>query len=304
MPAADLTTGSVHVDAPMTQLAISYGWPDLVAEKVLPPVPVNKESDVYYQFNKEELQEQDDLRADGTTANELSWDVTSTSYLAEEYALRKIVTDRVIKNADPPVRPVINTVSKLKRALMIEQERRVQAIVQSAAVITNTSAIATKWDAASPDPDGDVNTAKLAVLRANGTIPNAILFSYEVSLALMRWLRRTAYTTYAEWLNKNEVPPILWGLETIVAGAVRNTANPQQTEVLADIWNDNVLVFYKEGSPSLDNMSLGYIIRAQNWQVINYREEARKGTWYEASVVQDEVVVAADAGYLLTDAIT
>lgn len=303
MPAADLTTGSVHVDAPMTQLAISFGFPELVAERIFPPVPVIKESDVYYEFNKEELQEQDDLRADGTEANEMTWDVSTTPYLAEEYALRKIVTDRVRRNADPPVRPVITTTTKLKRALMIEQERRVQAIAQNAALIANT-AIATGWNAASGQvPDKDVSAAKIAILRASGTLPNAILMSFEVSQTVMEFLRRTAFTTFSEWLTKDQLPPVLWSLETIVAGAVRNTANPADAEVLADIWNDNVLVFYKQPAPSLDDKSLGYIIRPQNWQVINYRQESRKGTWYECSVIQDEVLVAADAGHLLTNAI-
>lgn len=304
MPSADLTTGSVHVDAPMTQLARSFGFPELVAEKVMPPVAVTKESDVYYQFNKEELQEQNDLRADGTEANEMNWDVTTAPYLAEEYALRKIITDRVRRNADPPVQPVINTTTKLKRALMIEQERRVQALVQSAAIITNTTAISTGWDAASGQtPDKDVNAAKIGILRASGVMPNSILMSFEVSLAVMEFLRRTAFTTFSEWLTKDLLPPVLWSLNTIVAGAVRNTANPEDTEVLADIWNDSVLVFFKQSAPSLMDQSLGYIIRPQNWQIINYRQESRKGTWYECSVIQDEVIVSAPAAHLLTNAI-
>lgn len=302
MPSANLTPGSVHVNAPLSNYARGYGFPNMVAERVLPVLPVQKEADVYYIFNKEELQEQDDLRADGDEANEMTWDVTSTAYLAEEYALRKIVTDRVIRNADAPIRPKMTTVMKLKRALMIEQERRIQALVQSASTITNTGSPTAQWDATSgQDPEADVDAAKNSVRINSGMIPNAMLLAYDVAQSLKQWLRATAWTTYGEYLSKGDLPPMLWGLETIVAGAVRNTANAAATESLADIWNDNVLIFHKDPTPDLMSPNLGWIIRAQDWTTIQYRQDSRKGEWQEVSVIEDEVVAYAAAGYLITD---
>lgn len=302
--AADLTVGSVHVNAPLTNLAIKFPLPDFVAERVFPVIPVNKESDVYYVFNREELLDVDDLRAAGAEANEIAWDVDTASYLAEEYALKYLVPKRVADNSDPPVRPAMSGVEKLKQALMLRQERRVQAIVQSAAIITNTAAPAINWNAAGAIIETDVDNAKNAMRQNAGVIPNAILMNYQVSHVVKRWLKATAWTSYAEWLTKDVLPPNLWGMETIVAGAVRNTANAAAAEALADVWNDNVLLFYKQPSPSIDAVSLGYIFRAQNWTTVDWWENARKGTFYEVSVIEDELLTAVQAGYLLTGVLT
>ncbi len=304
MPAGDLTITSVHVNAPLTNLAIKYQVPEMVAERIWPVRPVQKESDVYYEYFKEELQDYPTLRAPGAEANEMNWDVTTSSYKAEEYALAQLIPDRVARNSDPPIRPAMTTVQKLKDVLMIEQERRVQAFVQSATYVTNTSTISTKWDAASGQtPEKDIDTAKNAVRVACGKVPNSILMNYLTAQALKRWLKATAYTTYSEYLDKNELPPILWGCETIIGTAVRNTANPAQTESLSDIWTDNVTVFWK-GPVSLEAQNFGYILRSQNWVTSDYYVDARSGRMYRVSVVEDEVLVSADCAYLLQDALT
>jgi len=305
MAQTDITRSSTHVSAPLTNLAIKYKVPNMVAERVFPVVSVKKEADKYYKFAKEYLVDFDTLRGPGAEAHEMPWDVSTDTYTCEEYALKRLIPKRVADNADPPVQPAMTSVQWLKRALMLGYEQRVQAIVQSAAVITNNAAAAAFWDAASgQDPEADVDTAKVTILRNIGIPPNAILMSYDVAQALRRWLKATAYTTYSEYLDKNDLPPILWGLEPIVAGAVYNTAALGQTESLSDVWNDNVLVFYKEESPSLDAMSLGYTMRSQNWITTEWYDSPRKGTFYEVSVVQDEELVCEAAGYLITNCMT
>lgn len=304
MPIGDATTGSVHVNAPLTMLARGYTPPQFVAERIWPVVKVNKESDVYYQFRKEELQRQVTLRADTALANEFTWDVDTAPYLAHEYALRKIVSDRVVRNADPPVQPAMTTTKKIKDNLLMDQELRVQAFVQNAAVITQTAAPAIRWDQATAIIEEDVDTAKEIILLNAGVVANAWLMNFETANAVKRWLKAHAQTTYSEWLSKNMLPPVLWGLETIIGMGVYNTANPAAAETLANIWNDNSLIFHKQPSPTLQDRSLGYILRVQDWEVKIYREEARKGNWHECSVIEDEVLVDASSGYLWTDVIT
>jgi len=299
-----LTTGSVHVNAPLTNLAIKYPVVDFVAERVFPVIPVNKESDVYYEFNREELLDYDDLRAAGAESNEIAWDVDTESYLAEEYALKYLVPKRVADNSDPPVRPAMTAVEKLKRALMLRQERRVQAIAQNAAIIVNQATPAINWNAAGAIIETDVDNAKNQIRLNAGLLPNAILMNYQVSHVVKRWLKATAWTTYREWLDQDMLPPRLWDMETIVGGAVRNTANAAADEDLDDVWNDNVLIFYKQPSPSIDMITLGYIFRAQNWMTVDWWENRRKGTFYEVSVIEDELLIAANAGYLLLSVIS
>lgn len=305
MPSTNLTPKSVHVDAPLTNVAIKFKNMALVAERVFPVVPVAKESDKYYIFRKEELIIEKARRAAGAEAKEITWDVDTATYSAEEYALKHLVADRIVNNADNAVRPKITSTQKLTNKLLLAQEKRIADLVQDTTYITNNGAPTTQWDQSSPNIEGDVDAAKNSVRTQAGTESTSIVIPYKVAQIVKRdtTVRNLIrYTVPGDVLLRNgDLPPVLWNLEVIVAGAIRNTANEAATEVLSDVWTDNVLVFYKEATPSLDALSLGYIFRVGNFVTKTYRVEERAGDMIEVSVVEDEKLVAAACGYLLTN---
>lgn len=299
------TVSSVHINAALSNIAIKYKNPAFIAEHIAPVVPVKKEADKYYIFSREELRDMDSLRAAGSEANEVSWDVTSETYSAEEYALKHLLPDRVVDNADTPIKPRSTTTEKLTKWINLGYEKRIQSVAQSTATVTNNATPATKWDAASgQDPEEDVDTAKTSIRRTAGVNPNTLVMSDPCWQAVKRWLKAESDITYDEWIKKGGPPPKLWNLDLIVAGAIENTADEGQTDSISDIWNDNVLVCYREKTPSLNSLSFMYTFRARNFRVKTWREESRDGQMIEASVIQDEVVVAADAAYLITDVLT
>lgn len=299
------TVGSVHVNVPLSNLAIRYRHQPVVADMIFPVIDVKKKADVYYKFRQEELIEMDDRRAPGTEANEIEWDVDNTPYLAETYALRYLLPDEVVENADSPIRPRVTTTRKLSKFLQLGYERRVKDIVFSTAFITETFVPGTKWDATSgANPEKDIDECKKRIRVNSGVEPNSILMNGETGDTVKRWLKLTAYTTYKEYLDVGKLPDRLWDLDVIQGKAIHNTAKRGQTATKAQIWTDNVLVFYKEADPSIETFSLGYTLRSRRWRVKDWREESREGQMYEVSVIQDEVLVAADAGCLMTDVLT
>src|SRR3990167_1463396 len=302
------TVSSVHVNAALTNLAISYKNAELVWDRIFSIVPVAKESDTYFVFNKEELQDEDALRAAGAEAREITWDVTTATYTAQEYTLRHLIPDRVISNADVAVRPEISTTNKLMRKILLGTERRTALLCQDTRNVGTSSTPSIKWDGTSPTIEKDIDTAKDTVRLAAGTEPTSILLPYKVKNAVKRdsTLRDLIrYTVPGDVLIRNgELPPILFNLETIIAGAIRNTANEGAAESLGDVWTDNVLVFYKEPNPSLEALSYGYTFRVQTAIVKKYRVETRSGVMIEPGVTQTEKVVASSAGYLLTDVLS
>lgn len=305
MAISNITPSTVHVSAPLTNIAIKFKNMALVAEQVFPVVPVAKESDKYYVFRKEELSIDKALRAAGAKAKEIVWDVDSSTYSAEEYALSHLVPDRIVNNADNAVRPKMTSTQKLTNKILLAQELRVAALVQSTANLTQNGAPSTQWDQASPNIEGDVDVAKNSIRVNAGTEGTSIVIPYKVAQIVKRdtTVRNLIrYTVPGDILLRNgDLPPILWNLEVIVAGAIRNTANEAAAATLTDVWTDNVLVFYKEATPSLDALSLGYIFRVGNFVTKIYRVEERAGEMVEVSVIEDEKLVASDAGYLLTN---
>lgn len=297
---------SVHVSAALSNIAIKFKNPAFVADQVSPVINVQKESDKYYVFSREELRDQNTLRAPGAEANEADWDVSTSTYTAEEYALRHLLPDRIIANADRPVRPRITTTEKLTKWIMLGYEKRVQAIAQNTANVGASATPSTKWDASSgQDPEADVDTAKTSIRQTAGVNPNTILMSDTSWKALKRWMRtQSTNITFRGIIELGAPPARIWNLDLIVAGSVENTANEAQADSISDIWNDNVLVFYKEQSPSIEALSFMYTFRSRNFRTRTWRNEEREGEYIEPSVVQDEKLVASGAAYLITDTIT
>lgn len=299
------SVSSVHVSAPLTNLAIKYKNLALVSERILPVVPVVKEADKYYIFQKEELIIEESLRAAGAEAREITWDVSTSTYTAEEYSLRHLVPDRIVANADIAVRPKMTTTQKLTNKILLGAEKRVADLVNQTGNVTSSAVPSPKWNGTSPDIEKDVDTGKDAVRKAAGVEPTSIVLPYDVQLVVKRdsTVRNLIrYTVPGDILLRNgDLPPILWNLEVIVAGAIRNSAREGQTESLSNVWVDNALIFYKEAAPSLDALSLGYIFRVGTFIAKTYREETRAGEMIEVSAIQDEKIVATACGYLITD---
>ena len=299
------TVSSVHVNAALSNLAIVYKNLELVWDRIFPVVPVAKESDTYFVFNKEELQDEDALRAAGAEAREITWDVTTATYTAQEYALRHLISDRIINNADVAVRPQVSTTQKLMRKILLGTERRTALLCQDTRNVGSSATPSIKWDGTSPLIETDIDTAKDTVRLAAGVEPTSIMLPYKVKDVVKRdstILNLIRYTVPGDILLRNgDLPPVLFNLETIIAGAVRNTANEGAAESLGDVWVDNSLVFYKEPNPSLEALSYGYTFRTNTPIVKTYRVDTRGGLMVEVSVIQTEKVTATSAGYLLTN---
>lgn len=302
----------VHVNAPLTNFALQFRNRAFVAEEVFPVVTVMKESDVYYTFSREELRDADSLRAAGAKAKEVEWVPSTSTYTAEEYALRHLLPDRIINNADMPVRPRINTTAKLLKWIELGQEKRVQATAQNSGNVVATVAASPKWDGTSPTIEKDIDTAKDSVRNNAGVEPNAILLPENVKDVVKRDSTLRDLIRYVvnmgpgnkDLLINGELPPVMFNLAIIVGGATEDTSKIGAASSIAKIWTDAVPVFYRELAVSLDAISWGYIMRVQDNIVRSYRDEHRKGEYIEVSVIQAEELVTSNAANLITDVLS
>lgn len=304
--------GDVHVNQPLTNFALQFRNRAFVAEQVFPILPVMKESDLYYTFSREELRDVDSLRAPGALAREIEWVPSTASYVAQEYAMRHLLADRIMNNADSPVRPKINTTAKLMKWIMLGIEKRVQALGQNSNNAVATVAASPKWDGTSPTIEKDIDTAKDSVRNNAGVEPNAILLAENVKDVVKRDSTLRDLIRYVinlgagnrELLMNGDLPPVLFNMAVIVAGAVEDTSKFGASSSIAKIWQDSVPVFYREAAPSLDSVTWGYQMRVQNPLVVTYRDDPRKGEWIEASVIQAEKLVTSSAANLITDVLS
>jgi hypothetical protein len=301
----------VHVDAALTNFALQLpAEQDFIADLVCPIIPVMKESDKYYKFNREELKPVDTYRADGAEAKEFSWTQTTDTYSCSEHALKAHVTDRRIANSDSAIRPRTRTVTKLSRALRLARERRVQTLMQTGANWAASAHPSNHWDEASADPEADVHSARSAFLLQAGVYPNTIIINDVVRDTVVRWLKAQADgITLMEFMaadanvigKQSSFFKGLFGIPNWIVGSsvYDSAALGVATESMARVWNDSAVLLYVDPNPDMETASAAYTFQSRNSIVKAWRDESRNLEWIETSHVLTEEIVSNLCGYMI-----
>lgn len=97
------TTNDVHLDVPLTNISVAHmqSMEGFVANKVFPIVPVQKQSDRYYIFDRADWNRNDmKERAPGTESAGAGYRLSDDSYLCKVFALHRNVDNQTAANAD------------------------------------------------------------------------------------------------------------------------------------------------------------------------------------------------------------
>lgn len=306
------TSHDLHIDNLLSEMALGYRPEGFIADMILPTVNVAKQSDLYAIFSREDaLRRQETKRAPGTEAKLITRDVSSDTYFANNYALKKAVTIEDRANADPIY------VSGLHQAgaeyildhLMLDWDIRVATQVTNTSNVGSSSAVSSAWDGAG-DPLGDLNQALDNVYYSNGKRPT------DVAMGVQAWRSFRRDTTVRNLIfgvdngggypNTQQVANLLDIDRVHIGGAFQNTGGEGLTESISGIWNDNVLVYYRPPSPNLETPSFGYNFRwsapgLPNMQVERHPYNSKtKSEEVEVGYYQDERITQSTYGFLLT----
>ena len=276
---AQPTNSAVHVDAALTNISVAFlqNADHFAAGKVFPNVPVSKQSDRYFvfdrgDFNRDEAQ----VRAPGTQSAGGGYELDNTpTYFANVWAFHHDVPDQVRANADPAVDVDRAAAEYVMHKMLIKREKVWATNFFSGGVWANdydgvASSPATneviKWaDQTSGDPIGDIRAAKTGILQSTGFMPNKLVLSQPVMDALVDHpdiVDRVKYatsTTASPAMVNEQTLAALFGLDQIVVTrAIENTANQGATASHSFIGGSNALLCYAAPAPSLMSPSAGY----------------------------------------------
>lgn len=112
----------VHQNQALENISIAYKNGDLIADELCPMVPVQHESDSYYVFSRDSLNLPETARADGAEANQADFSLSTATYRVQEHSLKRLVTDRSRKNADPALDLDVMAVEHLTNLIKVRQE--------------------------------------------------------------------------------------------------------------------------------------------------------------------------------------
>ena len=100
----------------------------------MPEVKVNKRSDLYWKYGKENAYRSfDDKIGPRSMANEVDFAVSTDNYSVKDHALADWVTQEEIDNSDTPLAPESDSNDFVNQSLDVAQEQRVSALVFAAA---------------------------------------------------------------------------------------------------------------------------------------------------------------------------
>ena len=158
----DLGQADVHIDSALANYASGFKLQNGMADTTMPPVLVDKASNYYFEWNKDDaFQGVDGLEtAPGANVKEVSPRLGKSQYSCKNYALGCFVATEVESHADSPLTPSMNAMRRVMNAILLAREVRVAAVQAAAGSYDfNTTLGATfKWNGgASSDPIADIH---------------------------------------------------------------------------------------------------------------------------------------------------
>lgn len=306
-----MRSSQVHTNKALENISVAYMPQGLVAQDVSPIVPVEKESDIYYVYSKDNLRIPHTIWADGDTVNRSVWNVSTSTYQLTRHGLDDLVTDRQRANADKAIKPDIDMTEALTGQIKLRWEFDLFSIINTLTNWANRTSLSSTqaWtqNTTLSNPINFVDSATTSIRRRSGKKANTIVLSdstFKAAKEHVSIVDRIKYTS-----ADSVTPGMLAGLfnvgKVVVSEAVKNDADEGIADSLSDMATDTAGIFYVEPSPGLKKPSAFYTFvkngMSNPWRVRTYRDEPREGDVIEVSTFFQHKVVSSDCAYIINN---
>lgn len=320
----DLGPSDVHQAAAMPNYAAGYSNDGFVADVIAPPILVNKPTDKYYTFAKEDAFQRATpiIGAAGAQVMEVQPRLANATYNTVEYALGGFVTTQLESMADAALKLRRAFALRIYKVLMIERELRVATMLTTSAnfdsSVVTTIAAGSQWDGgASADPVKDVHTQveKAWAEDLSGTLLNQQIFhNFQRNPAVQKYIAYKGnarplpsdkefgallelppfYQAKAKYINTSGALAYIWPSTNVAMFRMPSSMPPvDQSDVSTAVtfrWNDT--------SAPDGRVSNGFVIRE-----FYVQGRGSKGGFMQIMIHQDaEVVTSKFAAGLIVNA--
>lgn len=324
------TPGDVHVNVPLSNISIAMlqSAANFVAARVFPNIPVQKQSDRYYtydrgEFNRDEMKE----RAAGTESAGGGYTVDNTpTYYCPVYAFHKDIDDQTLANADAVLNLDREAVAYVTQKALIKREKLWVNGYFKAGVWTNdytgvasapSGAQFLQWNDVNSTPIENVRLLKRKILESTGFEPNVLTLGRPVYDALVDHpdiIDRIKYgqTPGSAAVANKEALARLFEIDRIeVCNAIENTAKEGQTAAHSFIAGKGVMLAYAAPAPGLMTPSAGYTFSWNGYmgagsegnRIKRFRMEHLSSDRVEIEMAWATKLVAADLGAFIAAAV-
>ena len=265
---------NAHIDRALTNVSVAYlqDASAFIADKVFPIIPVKRQSDVYFVYNKGDFM-RDEAQVRGAATESAGGDYgveASDPYYCKKHAFHKDVTPEERANYDEPLDADQDATIFVTQKMLIRREMFWASKFFKAGVwgkeITGKSASPStgetlQWDQLTSNPIKDITEAGVEMASTTGYKPNTLVLSPYAFNALKNHediLDRIKYTQ--KGVVTTELLATLFEVDNVyVAWSVVNSAAKGAADAVGFIMGKNALLCYSNPTPALRQPSAGYI---------------------------------------------
>ena len=309
-----MANSPLPIQPDLTRIALSYKQNNLIADSILPRVPVSKQDFKYFKYTKEDPFTIPDTKVGRKgMVNQVEFGGTEVTDSVYDYALSDVVSvNDVVNSMGTVYDPKKIATEGIARLLDLDREVRVSNAVFNAAnynannkvTLSGTSQFS---DFANSDPVGVI----LAALDSCIMRPNSVTIGRPAWSILMRHpkiVQAVYKTAQNSGIVSQRMFADLFELQNIFVGeAFLNTARKGQAASFARVWGKHISFIYQDASAATSgSTTFGFTAQWQGKQA--YDDFDRTIGARGSSVVKvvdsvKEVVCADDLGYFIQNAV-
>jgi hypothetical protein len=236
--------------------------------------------------------------------------LSDDSYSCKEYGLEEAVDDSERKKYANMFDADVSAIRRTTTGIILAREVRIKTLATGASV--PTSSPTKKWDETDADIYGDVNTAKKAIEKACGLLPNVMTINRDVFLVMQNHpsiVDRIKYTS-SKSVTAEMIAALLEIERLIVAGTVYNSAADGQAASAAYLWGDAVILAHVNPAQDLKVPTFGRTfvwsgeIGPDGIAVESYRDDSIRSDVHRVRQHIDEKICGASLGYHFSDVLS
>lgn len=284
---AQPTGSDLFVSRVLTNVSVAYmeGASDFIADKVFPPVPVDKRAGIYYKYDKGDwFRTAAQKRAPRTESAGSGWNVSQDTYAADVNAIHVDVADQDRADQEEPFNLDRDAARFVTRDLLLRREKDFISTYFGTGgwTMTDQTGVAAapganqflQWNASAATPIEDIEEQRIAMAKQTGYRPNVLVLGPEAYSALKnsaQLLERIKYTQRG-FVTTDLMSALFEVDRVLVPYALENTAEEGAADSFSFLYGKAALLVYAPATAGIMQPAAGY-----TFEWTGYLGAARRG---------------------------
>lgn len=318
------TLEEVHINKPLTNISVAYiqDRSEYIANEVFPEVGVQKASDKYFTYDKNDwFRDEAQRRAPATESAGGGYNLSDDTYSCVVYAFHKDIDSQTEANYDEPLDADRDATEFVSQRLLLKRDKLfIDDFLTTSVWDTDLQGgdgvnDFEEWnDYANSDPIGVITAQRRAVKKTTGLKPNRLLIGGEVWDELKDHsdiLDRIKYTREAIDINPALVARAFDLDKIVIAEGIEATNTEGGTAAYDHLVGKKALLYYVPSRPTILQPAAGYTFSWTGYEGSNafgitmdrFYMRAIKSRRIEGEMAFDIKQVGSDLGVYLYDVV-